>query len=165
MVHSPEDELLGNELLGSDHHGQHHIITNTRRGPESLPNLQHHDLYRTFPPARGWTMSRLRHLALVLLYLGGDAFPRVEGSGPLRDRIIQLVCDNLGVNPDQVTPTLSFADVFGTDSLDVVELVMELEESFDTTIADDEAQKIKTVGDIIDYLARRKLWQTPRSQP
>jgi acyl carrier protein len=68
------------------------------------------------------------------------------------ERIIQIVCDNLGVNKEQVTRNTSFQEDIGADSLDIVELVMELEEEFEITIPDDEAEKIKTVGQAIDYI-------------
>jgi acyl carrier protein len=76
---------------------------------------------------------------------------------PIRDRILPIICDNLGVNKERVDPTTSFLADVGADSLDIVELVMELEEEFGVTIPDDEAEKIKTVGDAIDYLAKRNL--------
>ena len=76
---------------------------------------------------------------------------------PLRDKLIQTICENLGVNKDGVTPSSSFLQDVGADSLDIVELVMELEEEFDVTIPDEEAEQIKTVGDAIDYLAKRNL--------
>jgi acyl carrier protein len=72
---------------------------------------------------------------------------------PLRDIIIQIFCERLGVNKDIVTPTLSLADDIAWDSLEIVELIMELEEEFGITIPDEEAEKIKTVGDAIDYIA------------
>jgi acyl carrier protein len=68
------------------------------------------------------------------------------------ERIIQIVCDNLGVSKDQVTRNTSFQEDIGADSLDIVELVMELEEEFEITIPDEEAEKIKTVGQAIDYI-------------
>ena len=70
------------------------------------------------------------------------------------ERIIQIVCDNLGVNKEQVTRNTSFQEDIGADSLDIVELVMELEEEFEITIPDDQAEKIKTVGEAIDYIQR-----------
>ena len=74
----------------------------------------------------------------------------------IQDRVIEIVCDNLGVNREQVTRQTSFQDDIGADSLDIVELVMELEEEFDITIPDDQAEKIKTVGEAIDYIERER---------
>jgi acyl carrier protein len=70
----------------------------------------------------------------------------------VKERVIQIVCDNLGVNKEQVTETTSFTEDVGADSLDIVELVMELEEEFEITIPDEEAEKIQTVGQAIQYI-------------
>jgi len=74
----------------------------------------------------------------------------VEGS--IEQRVIEIVCENLGVNKEQVTRNTSFTEDVGADSLDIVELVMELEEEFEITIPDEQAEKIKTVGEAIDYI-------------
>ena len=76
---------------------------------------------------------------------------------PLRDTILQTVGETLGVNKGLLTAATSFLGDVGADSLDVVELVMELEEAFEVTIPDEGVEKIKTVGDVIDYIAKRKL--------
>src|SRR5213596_2092335 len=70
----------------------------------------------------------------------------------VEERVIEIVCENLGVNKEQVTRQTSFQEDVGADSLDIVELVMELEEEFEITIPDEEAEKIKTVGQAIDYI-------------
>ena len=72
----------------------------------------------------------------------------------VEERVIELVSENLGVNKEQVTRQTSFQEDMGADSLDIVELVMELEEEFEITIPDDQAEKIKTVGEAIDYIER-----------
>jgi acyl carrier protein len=72
----------------------------------------------------------------------------------VEERVIEIVCENLGVNKEQVTRNTSFTEDVGADSLDIVELVMELEEEFEITIPDDQAEKIKTVGEAIDYIER-----------
>ncbi len=64
----------------------------------------------------------------------------------------QIVAEQLGVDEDQVTPEASFMDDLGADSLDTVELVMALEEEFDIEISDEDAEKIQTVQDAIDYI-------------
>jgi acyl carrier protein len=74
----------------------------------------------------------------------------------IEQRVIEIVCDHLGANKDQVKRETSFVEDMGADSLDVVELVMELEEEFDIQIPDDQAEKIKTVGEAIDYIEREK---------
>ena len=74
----------------------------------------------------------------------------------LAEEVTRVICEQLGANPEQVTPTMGFQEDLGADSLDLVELVMKLEEVFEITIPDDEAQKIRTVGDAIDYIVRRQ---------
>lgn len=68
------------------------------------------------------------------------------------DRIKQIVADQLGIDEDQIVPEASFIDDLGADSLDIVELIMALEEEFDMEIPDEDAEKIKTVQDAIDYI-------------
>ncbi len=70
----------------------------------------------------------------------------------IEEKVRQIVVDQLGVKEDQVTPDASFVDDLGADSLDTVELVMALEEEFDTEIPDEEAEKITTVQEAIDYI-------------
>jgi acyl carrier protein len=72
----------------------------------------------------------------------------------VEERVIEIVCENLGVNKEQVTRSTKFIEDIGADSLDIVELVMELEEEFEITIPDDQAEKIKTVGEAIEYIER-----------
>ncbi len=72
----------------------------------------------------------------------------------VRDRVIEIVAEQLGVNKDQVTEETSFVNDLGADSLDTVELVMELEEEFDINIPDDAAEKIQTVGEAIGYIEK-----------
>jgi acyl carrier protein len=85
---------------------------------------------------------------------------RSQREGPnvpsVEERVIDIVCENLGVNKEQVTRQTSFQEDIGADSLDIVELVMELEEEFEITIPDDQAEKIKTVGEAIDYIEREQ---------
>ena len=63
-----------------------------------------------------------------------------------------IIVEKLGVDESDVTPDASFTNDLGADSLDTVELIMEFEKEFDLTIPDEEAEKIQTVGDAIDYL-------------
>ncbi len=71
-------------------------------------------------------------------------------------KIIDIIANQLGVDKEVVTPEANIVDDLGADSLDVVELVMALEEAFDTEIPDDDAEKIRTVKDIFDYLGKTK---------
>jgi len=70
------------------------------------------------------------------------------------DKVKQIIVDQLSVEEGEVTPTASFVDDLGADSLDRVELIMALEEAFDLEIPDDQAEKIKTVQDAVDYIEK-----------
>ena len=70
----------------------------------------------------------------------------------LAQRVKDIIVEQLGVNPDEVTPEASFIDDLGADSLDTVELVMALEEEFDAEIPDEDAENLKTVGEAIKYI-------------
>lgn len=70
----------------------------------------------------------------------------------IEERVKKVVVEQLGVNEEEVTNEASFVDDLGADSLDTVELVMALEEEFDTEIPDEEAEKITTVQQAIDYI-------------
>jgi acyl carrier protein len=73
----------------------------------------------------------------------------------LEDRVIDLIVEQLGVSRDEVVTKASFIDDLGADSLDIVELVMSLEETFDIEIPDEDAEKIQTIGDAVAYLKER----------
>ncbi len=68
------------------------------------------------------------------------------------EKLKPIIADQLGVKMDHIKPEASFKDDLGADSLDVVELVMELEDEFDMEISDDDAEKINTVGDAVSYI-------------
>jgi acyl carrier protein len=68
------------------------------------------------------------------------------------ERVKKIIVDRLGVDESEVTPEASFKDDLGADSLDVVELVMELEDEFELEISDEEAEKINTVGEVVEYI-------------
>ncbi len=70
----------------------------------------------------------------------------------IEERVKKIVVEQLGVNEDQVVNSASFVDDLGADSLDTVELVMALEEEFETEIPDEEAENITTVQQAIDYV-------------
>ena len=73
-------------------------------------------------------------------------------AGGLEDRLRQIVVDQLGVHPDQVNRNASFVDDLGADSLDSVELIMAFEEETGITIPEEDAEKLKTFGKVLDYL-------------
>ncbi len=68
------------------------------------------------------------------------------------ERVKAVIVDQLGVDEDTVTAEASFVDDLGADSLDIVELIMGLETEFDLEIPDEEAEKIRTVGDAVNYI-------------
>ena len=68
------------------------------------------------------------------------------------ERVIEIVAEQLGVDKEKIAPETSFVNDLGADSLDTVELVMELEEEFDLSIPDEDAEKIQTVGEAINYI-------------
>ena len=72
------------------------------------------------------------------------------------ERVKDLVVEQLGVSQDQVTTQASFIDDLGADSLDTVELVMAFEEEFGIDIPDEDAEKIRTVGDVVGYIENHK---------
>jgi acyl carrier protein len=70
-------------------------------------------------------------------------------------KIKTIIAEQLGVKPEEVTPNASFVDDLGADSLDTVELIMALEEEFNVEIPDEDAEKMKTVGDAIKYIEEK----------
>jgi acyl carrier protein len=70
----------------------------------------------------------------------------------LEDKVKQIIVEQLGVDESEVTPTASFVDDLGADSLDTVELVMAFEEGFSIEIPDEDAEKIQTVRDAVTYI-------------
>jgi len=70
----------------------------------------------------------------------------------VEEKVKQIIVEQLGVDESEVTPTASFIDDLGADSLDIVELVMALEEEYEMEISDEDAEKIKTVQDVITYI-------------
>ncbi|MBH18514.1 MAG: acyl carrier protein [Gammaproteobacteria bacterium] len=72
----------------------------------------------------------------------------------IEEQVKGIVAENLGVNMEEVVNSASFVEDLGADSLDTVELVMALEEEFDTEIPDEEAEKITTVQEAIDFVSK-----------
>lgn len=76
-------------------------------------------------------------------------------SASIEERVRNIICDQLAVGPEKVTLTASFIEDLGADSLDIVELVMTMEEEFDLDIPDEEAEKMKSVGDVVKYITAK----------
>ena len=72
----------------------------------------------------------------------------------IAEKVKSIIVDKLGVDAKEVTPEASFANDLGADSLDTVELIMEFEKEFNISIPDEQAEKIVTVGDAVDYLEK-----------
>ncbi|KYD09464.1 hypothetical protein B4135_3788 [Caldibacillus debilis] len=76
----------------------------------------------------------------------------MNGMDDILERVKKIIVDRLGVEESQVTPEATFKDDLGADSLDVVELVMEMEDEFGITVSDEDSEKIVTVGDAVEYI-------------
>ncbi|MBN2543461.1 acyl carrier protein [bacterium] len=73
----------------------------------------------------------------------------------IESRIKKIIVEQLGRNPEEITPTASFIDDLGADSLDTVELIMAFEEEFNIEIPEEDAENISTVGDTINYIRKK----------
>lgn len=71
------------------------------------------------------------------------------------DRIVEMIVEKLGVEPEEVTPEASFIDDLGADSLDIVELIMDIEDEFELEIPDEDAERISTVQEAVNYIEKK----------
>jgi acyl carrier protein len=74
----------------------------------------------------------------------------------VEERVREIISEQLNVSKDEVIPEASFTDDLGADSLDLVELVMALEEEFEIEVSDEDAEKIRKVKDVFDYIEKHK---------
>ncbi len=74
----------------------------------------------------------------------------------VEEKVKEIIVKQMGANKDQVTPETSFINDLGADSLDTVQLVMEMEDAFDISIPDEDAEKMQTVGDAINFIKEHK---------
>jgi acyl carrier protein len=74
----------------------------------------------------------------------------------VEEKVKKIIAEKLSVDLDEVVPEASFVDDLGADSLDLVELIMSMEEEFDVEISDEDAEKIATVKDAMDYVAKNE---------
>lgn len=77
----------------------------------------------------------------------------------VKEKVVSLVAERMGVEPDQITEDTHFVNDLQSDSLDMAELVIDLEEAFDVTISDEEAQKIETVGQAVKHIEESQAGQ------
>lgn len=70
----------------------------------------------------------------------------------VQEKVVKIIVDKLGVKESEVTPEATFTGDLGADSLDTVELVMEFEKAFNVQVADEDAEKFQTVGDVVTYI-------------
>lgn len=73
----------------------------------------------------------------------------------LEDKVIDIIVEQLNVTREECAPEASFINDLGADSLDLVELIMEMEENFNVMVSDDELEKVRTIQDVIDFLKRK----------
>ncbi len=90
-----------------------------------------------------------------MLIVGGGIVSESSAEGGLPERIYALVAEQLGVDPGDMTPSADILEDLGADSLDVVEMVMAIEETFDIEIPDEDAEALRTLGDIQNYITKR----------
>jgi acyl carrier protein len=83
------------------------------------------------------------------------AYPRRKCMALVEQKVKQIIVEQLGVDESQVDSSASFVDDLGADSLDIVELVMAFEEAFELEIPDEDAEKIQTVKDAVDYIENK----------
>ena len=99
-----------------------------------------------------------RIAALALLFAGASAFAPINSGRPStalnNDKVKDLIAEQLGVDAAKVVPEAKFIDDLEADSLDTVELIMAIEEEFDCEIPEEDAAKITTVGEVIDFVEK-----------
>ena len=78
-----------------------------------------------------------------------------DTTASIESRVVKIVCDQMDKTADQIKPETDFVQDLGADSIDTVELVMELEDEFEVSIPDEDAEKIQTVGNAIDYITSK----------
>jgi len=96
--------------------------------------------------------EKLRILGLNGFWIHGIEQDKIMADKPIDQRVKDIIVEQLGVKPEQVTPEAKFVEDLGADSLDTVELIMALEEEFGVEVPDEQAEKLLTVGDVTKYI-------------
>tara|TARA_B110000285_G_C14796159_1_gene455302 strand:- start:82 stop:360 length:279 start_codon:yes stop_codon:yes gene_type:complete len=89
-------------------------------------------------------------------YLQSESIKKQNKMSEVKEKVISIIVDKLGVDEAEVTSEASFTNDLGADSLDTVELIMEFEKEYSIAIPDDQAEKIQTVGDAVSYIEENK---------
>ena len=107
---------------------------------------------------RGWLFYCLARLSgdVTAALKCGPRRKKVSMAADVESRVREIISEQLGVAANEVTPEASFIEDLGADSLDIVELVMALEEEYGMEISDEDAEKIRTVKDVVDYIQAHK---------
>ena len=103
-----------------------------------------------------WNVKKCLYVGKILFLCTQFYQLKLKKMSEIATRVKSIITDKLGVEESQVTPEASFTNDLGADSLDTVELIMELEKEFDLSIPDEEAEKIVTVGDAIAFIENAK---------
>ena len=96
--------------------------------------------------------EKLRIQGLNSFWIHGIEQDKIMADKPIDQRVKDIIVEQLGVKPEQVTPEAKFIEDLGADSLDTVELIMALEEEFGVEVPDEQAEKLLTVGDVTKYI-------------
>ena len=116
--------------------------------------------YHVYPVGLPWPQAGSRWL--FAFHFFGSGGPIVAEINEIEQKVIDIVAEQMGVDKAEITRDTSFINDLNADSLDTVELVMEFEDEFEMSIPDEEAEKIQTVGQAIDYIKSVSDKQGPK---
>jgi acyl carrier protein len=117
-----------------------------------LTYFWHRQVYR---PRRDVAPTFLLQYPMLLITHNPQSYINHMSEKSIEEKVKDIIVEQLGVNAEQVTPSASFIEDLGADSLDTVELVMAFEEEFSVEVPDEDAEKLQTVGDVIKYIEEK----------
>jgi len=117
-----------------------------------LTYFWHRQVYR---PRRDVAPTFLLQYPRLLITHNPQSYINHMSEKSIEEKVKDIIVEQLGVNAEQVTPSASFIEDLGADSLDTVELVMAFEEEFSVEVPDEDAEKLQTVGDVIKYIEEK----------